>query len=298
MTVKTFSAKEILPNGKHTATVIFFHGSGFNMPLILAGVGGSVIGVWKRIQTDRENKQKFVDIMNEIEGHNDYRMISFSDVIIQKQNQFEEIRAHLIANYNFNEHEANIVATLQMIIDSMLTNMIMQRQQHQGIQTEIAADILSQLKNFIGVTFQKYGKHMFNLMDDAVDVTVGFVKGLSLVLAVVSFTINFFQLVNETEDRAEKVRIVTKMKDKLQSGADSILFLINVMHDMRERINSILRTDMEEELQQFRKMTEQRFAAYDQLFRMFTPRLENNVTDGNGVRNLDSIDFTESNTEE
>lgn len=169
----------------HLSTLI-----GLNVPLIVAGVGGSLIGVYKRIESDNKNKKEFADIMKNIEEHSDYKMISFSDVITQKQKQFEESRTHLMEHYNFNGVTANIVATLQMIIDSMLTNMVMPRQQQQGIQTEITFDILSQIKNAVGVAFQKYGRHMFNLMDDTIFNT-GVVTAKSKILNLEILTSTF-----------------------------------------------------------------------------------------------------------
>lgn len=115
--------------------------------------------------------------MNEIEGHSDCKMIAFSDVITRMQQQFEKTRDQLMENYNFDINAANIVATLQMIIESMLNNIKIAPQQQQGIQAEITADILSQLKNCISVAFQKYGRHVFNLMDDTFECTVVATKG-------------------------------------------------------------------------------------------------------------------------
>ncbi len=74
---------------------------GMVVPLMVAGIGGSIVGVTMRIMTDKANKKEFADIMSEIEGNEDYRMISFSDVIIKKQKHFEERRTHLMEKHNF-----------------------------------------------------------------------------------------------------------------------------------------------------------------------------------------------------
>ncbi|KAG4067383.1 hypothetical protein HA402_015819 [Bradysia odoriphaga] len=272
---------------------------GLNVPLMVAGIGGSVIGIWKRIESDKKNKEEFADIMKAIEGHDDYKMISFADVIIQMQAKFEETRDQLIENYKFDKHAANIVATLQMIIESMLNNLIVAPEQQQGIQKEIAVDILSQIKNFISVAFQNYGRHLFNMMDDTFDYMVGTVKGLSIALVAMTFAINFKQLLSETKERAEKVRKVTKMKDKVQCGADSIQFFITTMHEIREQINALSRKAMEEELKKMKEMadrTNEQVAKHNQLFMEFERYIGNgnNITNSDDVVNLQPTDFTEN----
>lgn len=112
-----------------------------------------------------------------------------------------------------------------------------------------------------------------------------------------TFVINFKQLVTETKQRADMVRKVTKLKDKLQSGADSIQFFLNVMHDIREQINLMLQMDMEEELEEVTRRAEQtnrKVEEHDQMFIAFKRFLSNNLTDGTEGRNLDSINFSES----
>lgn len=112
-------------------------------------------------------------------------------------------------------------------------------------------------------------------------------------------------MISETKDRAEKVRIVAKMKDKIQSGADSIQFFINTMHEIREQINLISRSAMEEELRkmntmreeelrQMRVLNEQTNQEVVTIRRLLQSFIANNAINGNDDSNARSIDFTET----
>lgn len=108
-----------------------------------------------------------------------------------------------------------------------------------------------------------------------------------------TFAINFMQLLSETKERAEKVRKVIKMKDKLQSGADSIQFFINTINDInimiKDHIILMSQSDRDKEMQKLK----QQVAEHQQIYEAFRSFLENDPTNRISGRNFDAIDFTD-----
>ena len=146
---------------------------GLNVPLMVFGVGGSILGVWGRIQSDKHIKEEFANIMSDIENHKDYSLISFSDLMKQKQNEFEEKRNRLMNHFGYNLNGANSVAIIEMIIDCMLTRRLFGPHERKGIKGEVTMDIVAQLKSTVSFLFERYGKHAFNFVDDTFELTLG-----------------------------------------------------------------------------------------------------------------------------
>ena len=146
---------------------------GLNIPLMALGMGGSILGVWGRIQSDKRIKEEFANIMSDIENHKDYSLISFSELMQQKQKEFEEKRNRLMNHFGYNLNGANSVALIETIIDCMLTRRLFDPHERIGIQGEVTMDIVAQLKSTVSFLFERYGKHTFNFVDDTFELTLG-----------------------------------------------------------------------------------------------------------------------------